>query len=99
MEDDDDNSGGGGGGRGGGGGEMSLFEAFSTKAKATRTLGTYNDKNRKLVKFAAGSDEFKAKVDLSKDLNRQITLFGLLSRKFYAPPAPNQQCMLSTRCA
>lgn len=69
MEDDDDNSGGGGGG-----GEMSLFEAFSTKAKATRTLGTYNDKNRKLVKFATGSDEFKAKVDLSKDLNRQITL-------------------------
>jgi hypothetical protein len=50
------------------------FDTFTTNAKASRTLETYMEKNRRLVKFACSSEIYKVKVDTSKPLYKQLTL-------------------------
>ncbi len=58
---------------GGGRGEYD-FDAFTIKSKATRTLETYNDKIRRLVRFALTSEIYKEKVDTTKALCNQISI-------------------------
>jgi hypothetical protein len=64
MADDNDNE----LHRGAGGGGLYSFDAFTTKAKATRTLETYDEKNNRLVNFVASSDAFKFKLVATTDL-------------------------------
>ena len=51
------------------------FDSFTNKAKATRTLETYDEKNRRLVNFVASNDAFKSKfVVTTTDLYKEVTL-------------------------
>ena len=58
MADDDDEVGGG----------WYSFDDITTKAKAKSTIDTYDEKNRRLLKFVAASDEYKSKVDTTMTL-------------------------------